>query len=173
VADPRVDTPTTPSVRRGGVVMASSVVALLVIVPACSGSPSPPTAASNTTTSSPSTTTSSGVTFQQGSAAQVAQCEADAKALEVALEAYTAQNGAFPSPTSMWGPTTYAANFTPLTSAAEAGPYLPKAPGTTFYVIEYDSSGHIWIAPPGSYGAVYNPGQDFDLNPNICDAAVG
>ncbi len=141
-------------------------VALLAVVPACS-STSTPTAASTSTTVA-TTTAPTSVTFQQGSAAEVANCEADAKSLEVALEAYMAQKGAFPAPPSPWSAPTYAANFTPLMSA-----YLHSPPSTKFYVIEYDSSGHLWIAPPGSYGATYNPGQDFDAHPDICLAAVG
>ena len=60
----------------------------------------------------------------------------------------------------------------PLTSASGGGPFIPKTPPTTSYVIEYDSAGHVWVAPPGSYGP-YDTGQDFDAVPDICDAAVG
>ena len=52
------------------------------------------------------------------------------------------------------------------------GPYLHGAPTTTHYLIEFDSSGHVWIAPPGAYDT-YDPGQDFDTNPNVCLAAIG
>ncbi len=76
------------------------------------------------------------------------------------------QKGAFPAP-STWSAGTYAANFAPLIPA-----YLHNAPSTTSYVIEYDSAGHVWVAPPGSYGATYNPGQSFDNNPNVCLAAT-
>jgi hypothetical protein len=150
------------------------VVALLITVPACS-SPSTPTAASTSTTVATTTSTSAptSVSFQQGSAAEVAACQSDAKSLETALEAYMAEKGAYPSPPSPWSAATYVANFQPLTSATGGGPYLPTPPGTKFYVIEYDSSGHVWVAPPGSYGATYNPGQGFDANENVCLAAVG
>jgi hypothetical protein len=142
-------------------------VALLAVVPACT-SPSNPTEVSTTTTSAPSS-----VPFQQGSSAEVADCEADAKSLEVALGAYMAEKGAYPSPPSAWSAAAYVADFQPLTSAGGGGPYLPVPPSTNFYVIEYDSSGHVWIAPPGSYHAAYDPGQSFDANPNVCLAAVG
>ena len=36
--------------------------------------------------------------FRQGSAAELAACQSDAKTLETALEAYMAENGAYPSP---------------------------------------------------------------------------
>ncbi len=84
-----------------------------------------------------------------------------------------AEKGSFPSPPSPWSAATYAANFQPLLSAGGGGPFIPKPPGNQFYVIEYDSSGHVWVAPPGSYGGTYNPGQSFDANPNVCLAAVG
>jgi hypothetical protein len=124
------------------------------------------------TTSTTSTTAQSPVTFQEGSAAEVANCESDAKVVEVALDAYMAEKGAYPSPPSAWSAATYAANFAPLTAAGGGGPFLPSVPATTYYVIEYDSAGHVWIAPPGSYGVSYNPGQSFDANENVCLAAV-
>lgn len=152
----------------GGLV--AGALTLLVAVPACS-SPSTPTAASTSTTTS--TTTASPVTTQQGSAAKVAACQADAKSLILAITAYMAQKGSFPSPPAPWSAATYAANFAPLLSANGGGPYLATPPADKFYVIEYDAAGHVWVAPPGSYGAAYNPGQSFDANPNICLAAVG
>lgn len=155
------------------VAIAIGAVVLLVTVPACSSSSTP--MATSTTTSAPAaftTSTTSSVVFPQGSAAEVADCESDAKALETALAAYQAETGAYPSPPP-WSTATYAANFQPLTSAGHGGPFLPKPPSTKFYVIEYDSAGQIWIAPPGAYGATYNPGQDFGAHPDICDAAVG
>ena len=59
------------------------------------------------------------------------------------------QKGSFPSP-APWSAAAYAANFAPLTAAGGGGPYLSKPPDTRFYVIEYDSSGHVWVAPPGT-----------------------
>ena len=113
------------------------------------------------------------MTFQQGSSAEVSDCEADAKSLEEALGTYMAEKGAYPSPPSPWSASAYAADFSPLTEAAGGvGPFLPHAPATTSYVIEYDSSGHVWVAPPGSYGALYNAGQSFSADPNTCLAAV-
>jgi hypothetical protein len=112
------------------------------------------------------------VTVPHQTEAAVASCEADAKSLAVALEAYMAQDGSFPAPPSPWSVATYSSNFAPLTGSGHGGPYLHSPPATTRYVIEYDASGHVWIAPPGSYGA-YNPGQDFDKQPNSCFAATG
>jgi hypothetical protein len=77
------------------------------------------------------------------------------------------QKGAFPTPPSPWSAATYAANFAPLIPQ-----YMHSPPGTTSYVIEYDSSGHVWVAPPEAYGATYNPAQSFDANPDVCLAAV-
>jgi hypothetical protein len=154
------------------IVLAVVLAAVLVFVftrgPSTPGSNSAPSSVPASTAPS----TSSPVTVPQASPAEVAACESDAKMLEVALEAYMAQKGSFPSPPSSWSAVTYAGNFLPLTSTASGGPYLPKAPATTNYVMEYDASGHVWIAPPGAYGAIYNPGQGFDTNPDVCEAAV-
>jgi hypothetical protein len=145
----------------------AGAVALLIIIPACS-SPSTPAALSTSTTTS---TTSSAVLPNQ-EPAEIAACTADAKTVEVALDAYMAEKGAYPSPPSPWSAATYVANYAPLTSSGNGGPFMPNAPHTTSYVIEYDSAGHVWVAPPGSYGP-YDEGQDIDTSPDICDAAVG
>jgi len=154
--------------RRHRLAIVAGVVSLLAAVPACSSSSTPTSAPVSTTT----TSTSPPVTFQQGSAAQVVACQTDAQNLVTALDAYMAEHGAYPSPPSPWSAAAYAANFAPLTSAGGGGPYMAKASATTAYVIEYDSAGHVWVAPPGSYGATYNPGQNFEANPDICLAAV-
>ena len=140
-------------------------VVLLGIVPACS-SPSTPAAISTSTTT---TSTSPPVTVPQQSAAQVAACQSDAQDVEEAVAAYDAIHSAYPSPPSPWSAATYEGNFAPLTASSSGGPFLKMPPATTSYVIEYDSSGHVWVAPAGSYGAVYNPGQSFDANPDVCD----
>ena len=49
---------------------------------------------------------------------------------------------------------------------------MHSPPSTDHYVVEYDSAGHIWVAPPGAYGSAFNPAQDFDTNPDSCLAAV-
>ncbi len=125
-----------------------------------------PAAASSTTTSVPPLA-------QVPPQAALAACNADAQSLEAALTAYQAQQGAFPTPPAPWSAATYRSNFSPLTSTSGGGPYLREPPAATSYVIEYDASGHVWIAPPGSYQDAYDPGQGFDGNPDVCDAAVG
>ena len=149
-------------------------IALLAFVPACSSSSTPATSTTSTSTSAtPSTTsTTSSVVLPEQDPAELATCVSDAQTLSEALDSYMAEKGAYPSPPAAWSAATYAANYQPLTAASDGGPFLKSPPGTKFYVIEYDSAGHVWIAPPGAYGP-YNKGQDFDLDPNICDAAVG
>jgi hypothetical protein len=147
-------------------------LALLAFVPACSSSSTPATSATSTSTSSSTTSTTSSVVLPEQDPAELATCVSDAQTLSEALDAYMAAHGAYPSPPAAWSAATYAANYQPLTAASGGGPFLPSPPATRFYVIEYDSAGHIWIAPPGAYGP-YNKGQDFALDPNVCDPAVG
>jgi hypothetical protein len=142
------------------------VLVALVLIPACSSS-STPAAVTTSTTS-----TTSSVTLPNQNPAEIASCTADADGLETALVAYQAEHGAYPSPPASWSAATYATNFAPLTAPGGGGPFMAGAPKTTFYVIEYDSAGHVWVAPPGAYGP-YNKGQDITVSPNICDAAVG
>jgi hypothetical protein len=148
--------------------LAAGCVVLFIAIPACSSSPSEPTAIATTSTSASTTSTTSALSFPQQSSAEVAACIADAKTLEMALDAYQVEKGSFPSPPAPWSASTYAANYQPLTDASGGGPFLPSAPGTRFYVIEYDSAGQIWIAPPGAYGTTFNPGEDFAAHPDVC-----
>jgi hypothetical protein len=142
-------------------------VALLAFVPACGSSPTPAAVSTSTTTS-----TTSSVTLPEQDPAELAACAADAQTLTEALAAYMAEKGAYPSPPAPWSAAAYVENYQPLTAASGGTAFLKSPPGTKYYVIEYDSAGHVWIAPPGSYGP-YNKGQDFAADPNICDAAVG
>jgi hypothetical protein len=129
----------------------------------------PPRSASAGTTTAVATPTS--VAIQQASEAQVAACQADAKVVETALAAYQAEKGAYPSP-APWSAATYAANYAALTAVGGGGPYLNAPPRSTTYIVEYDSSGHVWVTPPGAYDT-YDAGQDFDANPDVCQAAIG
>ena len=108
------------------------------------------------------------MTVPEQDPAELATCVSDAQALTEALDTYMAEKGEYPSPPAAWSAATYAGNYEPLTVASGGGPFLPSPPGTTHYVIEYDSSGHVWVAPPGIYQPTYNAGQGFDGNPNIC-----
>jgi hypothetical protein len=152
-------------------------VALLAFVPACSSSSTPAAVSTTTSTSTSSlsssiTSTTSSVTLPEQDPAELAACVSDAQALTEALATYMAEKGTYPSPPAAWSAATYAANFQPLTAASGGGSFLASPPGTRYYVIEYDSAGHVWVAPPGAYGP-YDKGQDFAADPNICDAAVG
>ena len=152
--------------------LAIAAAALLAFVPACSSSSTP--TADSTTSSPPSadaTSTTSPVTVPEQNPAELATCAADAQTVETALTTYMAGKDSYPSPPAPWSAVSYVSNFGPLTGDADGGPFLQRAPATKFYVIEYDSAGHVWVAPPGTFGP-YNKGQDFALQPNICEAAV-
>jgi hypothetical protein len=148
-----------------------SVVAALALA-ACSNSPTPSatrtTAATSASTGSATTsstsTTTGGVTFGQGESAVVAACQSDGNSVEVALQAYDAETGSYPTPPSLWSAATYATNYTPLTAAGHGGPFMASAPRATHYVIEYDASGHILVEPPGHYAAAYSPIRDTSSN---------
>ena len=157
-----------------GLIVVAAAAAVIVASTTTSSHHSTASAGSSTTTTAAAsgTTTSALPPSQAPSAALVAACQADAQGVVAAVTAYQARNGADPAPPSPWSAASYDADYAPLTSSSNGGPYLPRAPGTAQYVIEYDSGGHVWIAPPGSYEPTYNVGQSFDGNPNICLAAV-
>ena len=156
-------------IKRAGLLIGA--VVLLALIPACSSS-STPAAVSTGSSSSTTTSSTSSVTVPEQNPAELATCAADAQSLTEALETYLAEKGAYPSPPAAWSAATYAENYQPLTATSGGSAFLKSPPGTKFYVIEYDSAGHVWVAPPGSYGP-YDKGQDFAAVPSICDAAVG
>jgi len=155
--------------KTSALVAAGLLVLLLAVIPACSSSPTTP----STAATSPSTTaTTTSVTLPNQNPAEEAACVADGQSVETALAAYMAEHGSYPAPSAPWSAATYATNYAPLAAASDGGPFLRSAPGTKFYVIAFDSAGHVWITPPGAYGP-YNAGQDLSLQPDVCDAAVG
>jgi hypothetical protein len=89
----------------------------------------------------------------------VPQCYADFKIVEIATAAYNAQKNGYPVPPSPWSAATYARNFGPLLGAKGGGSFMSQVPETTHYVIEYDSSGNVWVEPPGQYDSSYNPAR--------------
>jgi hypothetical protein len=152
------------------------LLVVLAAVPACSSSPTMPQAATastvSTTSTSSTTPTTSSVTLPEQNPAELAACASDAQSVQTALTTYMAEKGSYPVPPAPWSAAKYASNYAPLTGATDGGPFLQSAPGVKYYVIEYDAAGHVWVAPPGSFGP-YNKGQDFALQPNICEPAVG
>ena len=99
-------------------------------------------------------------------------CRADATSVEVALQAYRAQNDSYPPLLAPWSAATYTTNYAVLTTAGRnGGPWLKSAPPTSNFVIEYDSGGRVWVEGIGTYDPVYNPVQDFGLNSNACNVA--
>jgi hypothetical protein len=144
---------------------------LFAVVPACGSSPPTPAAVATSSSTTATTATTTSVTLPDQNPAEEATCVADSQSVETALAAYMVEHGGYPVPPAPWSAATYATNYAPLTAASDGGPLLHSPPGTKFYVIAYDSAGHVWVAPPGAFGA-YNSGQDFALRPDICDAAV-
>ena len=85
----------------------------------------------------------------------VPQCQSDFKDLGVAISAYDAQSNTNPVPPAPWSAATYSHNFAPLLTSKNGGPFLDQPFDTTHYVLEYDSSGHVWVEPPGQYDTTY------------------
>ena len=96
-------------------------------------------------------------------------CKADAKAVEIAQEAYRADKGAT-------GPSVFAANIGLLTGGAPS--YLRTLPSAAHYQIYTNVTGQVWVYPPGATlptpptdGAAVN---NFDSAPtNPCTPAAG
>ena len=102
----------------------------------------------------------------------VASCQSDAKSVQTALQAYRAQNGSYPPLLAPWSAASYTTNYATLTTTGiHGGPWLRSAPSTSNYVIEYDSSGHVWVEGIGTYDPVYDPLGDFALHPDACSVA--
>ena len=112
-------------------------------------------------------------TIDNASRHEVADCRADARSVETALEAYHAQNMSFPPLLAPWSSATYLANYSTLTTANNVGgPWLRAAPPTGHYVIKFDSNGHVWVEGFSGYDTTYDTAQDFARNPNACNVAL-
>jgi hypothetical protein len=144
------------------------VAALALALAACSSDQTPsatPTTAARSagdgsSSSSTTSTTAGGAGSGQGEAAVIAACQSDWNTVETAVEAFDAETGGYPTPSSPWSAATYASNYQPLTATSHGGPFLASAPLTAHYVIEYDAAGQIWVNPPGQYDAGYSPVRD-------------
>ncbi len=110
--------------------------------------------------------------IDSASSQPVAHCQADTKTVEIAIDAYQAQKGSYPAPPAAWSASTYASNYAPLTSGTDGGPYLSEPPATNEYVVEYDSSGNVWVAPADAFEPVAQPNQDISANVDACNTAV-
>ena len=79
----------------------------------------------------------------------------------VAVDAYDrAERAPFPEPPSAWTAQTYTSNYAPLTSGVGGGTLSPCATRPPpSYVIEYDSLGNVWVAPPGNFESAMQPDQ--------------
>jgi hypothetical protein len=87
--------------------------------------------------------------------------------VQAALAAFQATNGSYPTPPADWTVSSYPTNFAPLTNAPAPGPFLKMPPGDNHYVILWDSSGHIWVEPPGTFFPTYDAAHD-GTNPSTC-----
>jgi hypothetical protein len=109
---------------------------------------------------------------QNAESQSIQSCEADTKVVEVALDAYQAELHSYPTPPAPWSATTYLSNYGPLTADSNGGPFLHSPPSAANYTIEYDSQGHVWVAPPETFESSYDPSQDVRLNTAACGVAV-
>jgi hypothetical protein len=101
----------------------------------------------------------------------VAACRSDVSDVQAALAAYQATNGSYPTPPADWTVASYPTNFSPLTNAPPPGPFLKMPPGDNHYVILWDSAGHIWVEPSGSFFPTYDAAHDA-ANPSTCAQVV-
>lgn len=105
-------------------------------------------------------------------ASQIAQCQANVKIVDVAIEAYHAETGSLPLPSAPWSEGSYTSNYALLTTGSQGDTFLATAPTTSHYVVEYDSAGDVWVAPANTFELSYDAAQDPGVNANACAAAV-
>jgi hypothetical protein len=118
-------------------------------------------------TSATTTSTTKPSVSGTGAAAAVASCQSDVTVLETALAAYQATNGSYPTPPAAWSAASYPTNFAPLTNAPPPGPFLKMPPADNQYVVMWDSSGDIWVEPPGIFTPTYDA-TNAGTNPSTC-----
>ena len=149
------------------------VILIVAVISAATLSDNTATTATSTTigTTTPgapvTTTPGAGGTSGIPAAAAVADCRSDASDVATALAAYEAATGAYPTPPAPWSAASYPTNFAPLTSATPPGPYLKMPPGDNLYVVLWDSAGHVWVEPPGTFTPSYDAAND-TTNASAC-----
>jgi general secretion pathway protein G len=91
----------------------------------------------------------------------VSACKADAKAVEIAQEAYRADKGAT-------GPSVFAPDVASLVTGTPS--YLRSAPSETHYVIFTNTTGQVWVLEPPAHTptAAEITNNNFDTTPGIC-----
>ncbi len=139
------------------VALAGLGAVIFAVVSGVNSAPTPKsTSATTVTTSKPApSSTPTSVAIQQASQAEVAACEADAKDVEIALAAYPGAEGRLPLAAGTVECRRVRGQLPPPHVCRRGGgPYLHNPPSTTRYIVEYDSSGHVWIAPPGAYDSL-------------------
>jgi hypothetical protein len=148
------------------VVIIGSIVVSLTL-PSTKTTTTTTTTPTSATSNAQSTTTTVASALGPAAAAEVAACRSDVLDVQTALAAYQASNGSYPTPPAAWTAASYPTNFAPLTNAPAPGPFLKMPPGDNHYVILWDSSGHIWVEPPGTFSRTYDAANDF-TNPSTC-----
>ena len=97
------------------------------------------------------------------SASIIASCQADAKAVETALEAYKAQIGTYPLADD-WGALTTSRRG----PGGIVGPWVKAAPSMTHYVINFDGNGDVSADKVGV--TTYQGADNIDNRPDVCTA---
>jgi len=84
--------------------------------------------------------------------AAVSSCNADAKSVETAVEAYRAETGTFPASLA-------ALTSSTVTQGSTVGPWLRSTPGTNNYTVSIDTSGNVFVNGTNYDTAASNPCQ--------------
>jgi prepilin-type N-terminal cleavage/methylation domain-containing protein len=97
-----------------------------------------------------------------------AACNADAKSVETALEAFKAQNNStYPTPNADQS----AGAWSPLTATGASGaPFLRSRPGSAHYTIWWDSNGAVWVDNKSATALDTSAGhaENFDTTTTAC-----
>jgi prepilin-type N-terminal cleavage/methylation domain-containing protein len=117
-----------------------------------------------------------------GSNAAASACKADAKSVEVALEAYKAQNptnpnGFPPGPTSPSDTITGSQGWGALLNVGSGAgaPFLRQVPSTSHYLLWWNSTGSVFVASSGAaypatpVGGTGTDNMNFDQNSAACN----
>ncbi|HUA94962.1 MAG TPA: prepilin-type N-terminal cleavage/methylation domain-containing protein [Acidimicrobiales bacterium] len=108
------------------------------------------------------------VVFAVGSTNQnavAASCNADAKSVETAMEAYKAQTGQYPSSISAL---TVSTQISVNGVSETVGPWLKTVPGSSHYQISIDTSGDVFLLKPNANWATGNS-DNYDDTPGVCN----
>jgi hypothetical protein len=112
-----------------------------------------------------------GVSAVSAKEAAIAACQGDAESVTEALTAYRSELQRPDPVPEPWSAQSYLLDYIDLMGLKIGNAHISVPPDTSKYVIEFDSSGNVYVEPGSTFSNSLNPADAFENNPGVCDVA--